>query len=78
MLPQELLIVILQTLVNNPSDVSVERSVDDMGVLLRVKLNKSDAGLVIGRSGQTASSIRYLIRIIGLKNKEKISVKIET
>lgn len=75
---QELLITILKSLVNNPDDISVSRSVDDMGVLLRVKLNKSDAGLVIGKGGQTASSIRYLIRIIGLKNKEKVSIKIDT
>ena len=74
---QEFLEFIVKTLVDHPEDVKVERKVDEMGVLLSLKVNSEDMGQIIGRSGSTARAIRSLVRIIGLKNHARINLKIE-
>jgi hypothetical protein len=68
---------IVKTLVDHPDDVKVERKVDEMGVLLSVKVNPEDMGQLIGRQGSTARAIRNLVRIIGLKNHARVNLKIE-
>lgn len=74
---QELLEFIVKALVDHPDDVKVERKVDEMGVLLSLKVNPEDMGQIIGRAGSTARAIRSLIRIIGLKNHARVNLKIE-
>jgi len=64
---QDFLEFIIKALVDHPDDVRVNRSVDEMGVLLTLKVNPEDMGQIIGRNGSTARAIRSLIRIIGLK-----------
>lgn len=68
---------VIREVVNSPDDVQVTRSVDELGVLMTVKVNPSDMGLLIGRSGATAKAIRTLIRIVGMKNNSRINMKIE-
>lgn len=68
---------VVKNLVDHPDDVVVNRSVDEMGVLLTVKVNPEDMGQLIGRQGSTAKSIRNLIKIIGLKNHARVNLKIE-
>ncbi|MBL7054092.1 KH domain-containing protein [Patescibacteria group bacterium] len=68
---------VVKSLVNNPDDVKIERNVDEMGVLLSLRVNKEDMGQIIGRQGSTARSIRSLLRIIGLKNDARVNLKIE-
>jgi len=73
----EFLEFIVKTLVDHPNDVKVDRKVDEMGVLLSVKVNPEDMGQLIGRQGSTARAIRNLVRIIGLKNHARVNLKIE-
>ena len=68
---------IVKTLVDNPDDVKVDRKVDEMGVLLSLKVNPEDMGQIIGRQGATARAIRNLVRIVGLKNHARVNLKIE-
>lgn len=68
---------IVKALVDHPDDVRVNRSVDEMGVLLSLKVNPADMGQVIGRQGSTARAIRSLVRIVGLKNHARVNLKIE-
>lgn len=68
---------IIKELVNNPNDVVVTRTVDELGVLLTVKVNKDDMGLLIGRSGSTAKAVRTLARIVGMRNNARVNLKIE-
>lgn len=74
---QEFLEFLIKALVAHPEDVVVTRNVDEMGVLLSLKLNSEDMGQVIGRQGATARSIRSLLRIVGLHNNARVNLKIE-
>lgn len=74
---KEFLEFIVKNLVDHPEDVKIDRQVDEMGVLLSVKVNPEDMGQLIGRQGSTAKAIRSLVRIIGLKNHARINLKIE-
>ena len=67
----------IKSMVDHPDDVKVIRSVDEMGVLLTLKVNPEDMGQIIGRQGSTAKAIRTLLRVIGAKNNARINFKIE-
>lgn len=67
---------VIRQIVEHPEDVVVERTVDEMGVLLTLKVHKDDMGKIIGKSGQTAKAIRILLRIIGSKNNARVNLKI--
>jgi len=74
---QEFLEYVIKALVDHPEDVKVERKVDEMGVLLSLKVNPEDMGQIIGKRGSTARAIRSLVRIVGLKNHARVNLKIE-
>mgnify|MGYP001607222378 CR=1 FL=1 len=74
---QEFLEYLVKSLIDNPDKVSVERKVDEMGVLLTLKVAPEDMGKIIGRSGNTAKAIRSLLRIVGIKNNARVNLKIE-
>jgi uncharacterized protein len=68
---------IIKAIVNTPDSVVVNRTVDELGVLLSVKVDPSDMGLLIGRSGSTAKAVRTLARIVGMRNNARVNLKIE-
>lgn len=74
---QEFLQYIVKALVAHPEEVKIDRSVDEMGVLLSLKVHPDDMGQIIGRQGATARAIRNLVRIVGLKNHARVNLKIE-
>ncbi|MDZ7798904.1 MAG: KH domain-containing protein [Patescibacteria group bacterium] len=73
---QEFVEYVVKALVDNPKDVKTERTVDEMGVLITLHVNQEDLGQVIGRQGQTAKSIRTLLRVVGAKNQARVNLKI--
>lgn len=73
---QEFVEMIVKAIVSHPEDVTTERTVDEMGVLITLKINPEDMGYVIGRSGQTARAIRTLLKIVGAKNNARVNLKI--
>ena len=73
---QAFLELIAQAVVSNPDAVKVERTVDEMGVLLTLKVDQVDMGYIIGRKGQTAQAIRTLLKIVGAKNNARVNLKI--
>lgn len=73
---KELLEVILKSIVGYPDSVHIDRTTDEMGVLLTVGVDKSDMGIIIGREGNTAKAIRTIIRTLGVKNQARVNVKI--
>lgn len=67
---------VIKALVDNPDKVSVTRKVDELGVLITLDVAPEDMGKVIGRQGNTASAIRTLLRVVGMKNNARVNLKI--
>ena len=73
---QQFVEYIVKTLVNNPDKVSVDRKIDEKGVLLSLTVDPEDVGRVIGKRGVTAQSIRMLLRALGTKQDARYNLKI--
>lgn len=67
----------MKSIVDHPDDVKIDRKVDEMGVLLSLRVHLQDMGQVVGRQGATAKAIRSLLRIVGIKNNARVNLKIE-
>lgn len=74
---QQFLEYVIKALADHPEDVKIARTVDEMGVLLTLSVNREDMGKIIGRSGQTAKAIRTILRVVGMKNDARVNLKIE-
>ena len=74
---EQFLEYVVKALADTPDDVKIRRTVDEMGVLLTLSVNKDDMGKVIGRSGATAKAIRTILRVVGMKNDARVNLKIE-
>ncbi|MBL7045426.1 MAG: KH domain-containing protein [Parcubacteria group bacterium] len=74
---QKFLEYVVKSLADHPEDIKIERTVDEMGVLLTLLVNREDMGKIIGRSGNTAKAIRTLLRVVGMKNDARVNLKIE-
>ncbi|MCX6736930.1 MAG: KH domain-containing protein [Candidatus Parcubacteria bacterium] len=74
---QELLELIAKNIVDNPSAVQIDRKIDEMGVLLTLKVDQADMGHVVGRQGMTAKAIRTILRVVGAKHHARVNLKIE-
>jgi uncharacterized protein len=67
---------VVKALVENPQDVKIKRTVDEMGVLMTLDVNPADMGKIIGRDGNTAKAMRTLLRVVGMKNNARVNLKI--
>jgi len=74
---QKVLEEILRSLVNHPENVVITRKVDEMGVLLSIKLHPQDMALVIGRNGETINAIKKIIKAIGKRHFARVNIKVE-
>src|SRR5512133_2772793 len=73
---QEFVEYVAKQLVEKPEGVQTKRSVDEMGVLIELTVDREDMGVVIGKEGKTAKAIRTLLRVLGAKNDSRINLKI--
>lgn len=73
---QQYVETLVREIVNNPNDVKTTRTIDERGVLITLDVNPADMGYVIGRQGQTARSIRTLLKIVGAKHNARVNLKI--
>ncbi len=67
---------VVKNIVDSPEEVVIDRTIDDLGILITLKVAKDDMGKIIGKNGQTAKAIRVLLRLIGSKNEERVNLKI--
>ena len=67
---------VVKAIVDNPDKVEVNRTIDEMGVLLELTVAPEDMGKIIGKDGKTAKSIRTLLRVLGAKNDARLNLKI--
>ncbi len=73
---QQFVETLVRAIVNNPDDVKTTRTIDERGVLITLDVNPTDMGYVIGREGQTARSMRTLLKIVGAKHNARVNLKI--
>lgn len=55
---------LVRGIVDNPEDVSVKERDHRRGMTLRVWVNPSDMGRVIGKAGRTATALRTVIEAL--------------
>lgn len=67
---------VTKLLVEHPENVEVNRTIDDLGVLITLKVHPDDMATIIGRDGRSAKAIRTLLRIIGAKEDQRVNLKI--
>ena len=67
---------IVKSIVAKPEAVTIDRTVDERGVLLTLNVDPLDMGHLIGRQGTTIQAIRTILRIIGARNQARINIKI--
>ena len=73
---KQFLEALVKALVDHPDSVNINRTVDEMGVLLTLDVHADDMGKIIGRSGNTAKAIRTLLRVVGMKHDARVNLKI--
>ncbi len=67
---------VLESLVEDHDQLSIESTQDDLGILLTVRVSERDMGKLIGKNGQTVQALRTLLRIIGGNHSQRINMKI--
>jgi uncharacterized protein len=73
---QEFVEYVVKALADFPDKVKTERRVDEMGVLITLDVAPEDMPKIIGRNGATATALRTLLRIVGMKNNARVNLKI--
>ncbi len=73
---QQFVEYVVKSLVSKPDAVTIERRIDEKGVLLELTVDPEDLGRVIGKRGATAQSLRTLLRALGTKNDARYNLKI--
>lgn len=72
----EYLGMILKGLVKNPDNIYLEKRNDDKGIFIKISVDSTDMGRIIGKGGATAKILRDLMHIYGSMNGQNISFKI--
>ena len=73
---KELLTYIIQSLVENPDEVSVTERKAEGETVFEVRVAEGDMGKVIGRQGRTAKEIRVLMKAVAQRKGKKVPVEI--
>lgn len=73
---EELVKYLVENLVDHPEEVEVTSHKDKDAIIINVKTNEEDIGKVIGKNGRIISSIRTIIKNVGIKSHKKYIVKI--
>jgi len=75
-LDQEFAEFLVKAVVSNSDAVVIDRTIDDLGVLLTATVGEGDVGYVIGKQGGTARAIRTLLKAVGAKENARVNFKI--
>lgn len=72
----EFLQYIIENLVSNKWDIKIERTEDELWVLLTLKVNKEDMWVIIWKNGSIVTSIRSLLKILWNKIGKRVNLKV--
>ena len=73
---KHLILEIVQALVDQPEDVSVEMLDDHDSTVIRLRVAHQDIGKVIGKQGRTARSLRTILGAASMKLHHRFALDI--
>ena len=73
---KELIEYIARSLVDVPSEVSVNQNADGAKTELSLKVAKQDMGRIIGRHGRVANAMRTLLQVAAANQDERVFLNI--
>ena len=73
---KELVEYIAKSIVSHPEEVKVTEENEDGRAILRLEVAPDDKGMVIGRQGRVAQSIRVLLRVAAVKQETRAILEI--
>jgi hypothetical protein len=73
---KELVEYIARGVVNQPEAVEVEELMDEMGVVLKLKVSPEDKGRIIGKQGKVVEAIRTLLRVMAIREEKKVRLEV--
>ena len=74
---KELILVPARSLVDDPSQVSVEETADDRGeVVYEIKVAPDDMGKIIGRQGRVIKAVRTVVKAAAIRTGKRVSVEV--
>ncbi len=71
-----LILEIAKALVDSPNDVAVETISDGASTTLRLRVDQTDIGKIIGKQGRTARSLRTILGAASMKAHHRYSLDI--
>ena len=74
---EELIQFIAESIVDNPSEVSVNRVEENNSVTVELSVADEDMGKVIGKRGRIAKAIRTVVNAAAAKEGTKVRVDIK-
>ena len=73
---QGLVEFIARSLVDDPSEVKVNKYQRGSTIQLELNVSKEDMGRVIGKSGQVANAIRTLLKVAAAREGQQVNLDI--
>ena len=67
---------IAKSLVDNPDGVVVTETDSRQGIVIRLKVDQSDMGKVIGKQGRIAKAFRTVVNAAATRENKKVTVEI--
>ncbi len=72
---KDFLTFLVKNLVNHPDDVVIEEKTDSTGyILLELKVNPEDIGIIIGKAGKVIKSLRNLVKVKAIVERKRVNI----
>jgi predicted RNA-binding protein YlqC (UPF0109 family) len=75
---QELLTYIVQSIVQHPESVDISQVISEDGshITLRLSVHPDDMGIIIGKEGNVARSLRNIVKVLAAKSDKRVYIDI--
>jgi uncharacterized protein len=73
---KELVEYIAKSLVDDPSQVTVNEVGGASSIILELHVASTDMGRVIGKGGRVANAMRTLVRVVAAKEGKRVTLEI--
>ena len=72
----EFLQFMIENLVENKDEITINKTEDELGILLTLGVAKDDMWVIIWKGWNTINSIRTILRIYGTKVNKRVNLKV--